>query len=126
MNHRETAEERELNALIERWAQAIREGNLEAVLAFHEDDVVLFDVAAPVEHRGLAPFRKAWAPFLSGGPHEVFELGGLQLHVSGDVAFAHALLRIEADKDFSVRLTVGFRKRADRWVIVHEHHSAPL
>jgi ketosteroid isomerase-like protein len=121
-----TADERELSRLIERWAEAIRAGDLEAVLAFHEDDVVLFDVAPPVEHRGLALFRAAWAPFLDGGPHEVFELGGLQVHVSGDVAFAHALLRIEADKDFAVRLSLGFRKRGARWIIVHEHHSAPL
>lgn len=120
------ADERELNELVERWLKAVRAGDLEAVLAFHEDDVVLFDVAAPLEHRGLASFRDAWAPFLDGGPHEVFELGGFQLHVDGDVAFAHALLRIEADRDFSVRLSLGFRKRSGRWVIVHEHHSAPI
>lgn len=119
-------DEHELRSLLDAWAQAVRDGDLARVAAYHPEDVVLFDVAAPLQHRGLSALRDAWAPFLDRGPHRLFELGELRLHVDGRVAFAHALLRIEAGKDFSVRLTLGFEKEQGSWKIAHEHHSAPL
>lgn len=119
-------DERELRELIDVWAGAVRDGNLERVLERHTPAVVLFDVAAPVQHRGIAAYREAFAPFLEGGPHQLFELGDLQLTVGSNVAFAHALLRIEAGQDFAVRLTLGFVKESGRWSIAHEHHSATI
>jgi ketosteroid isomerase-like protein len=47
------------------------------------------------------------------------------------VAYAHALLRCgtqdELNKDPSnrLRLTIGLRKEAGRWLVAHEHHSFP-
>ena len=74
----------------------------------------------------LAAYREAFAPFLAGGPHQLFELGELRLTIGSNVAFAHALLRIEAEQDFAVRLTLGFVKIHGRWSISHEHHSATV
>ncbi|HEX5657138.1 MAG TPA: nuclear transport factor 2 family protein [Polyangiales bacterium] len=116
----------ELRSLVASWLEAIRAGDLDGVLARHADDVVLFDVAPPLCHRGLAACREAWAPFLDGGPHRTFELRELSLHVGADVAFAHALARTDQDEEVAVRVTLGFAKRGGRWAIVHEHHSAPI
>jgi ketosteroid isomerase-like protein len=30
---------------------------------------------------------------------------------------------LRADPDNHLRLTVGLRKQAGRWVVIHEHHS---
>lgn len=119
------ADEAELRALIAAWEQAVRAGDLEGVLARHADDVVMFDVAPPLRRSGIAACRAAWKPFVEGGPHEAFELGELTLHVGSDLAFAHALLRLQTGGAFEVRVTLGFEKRSGRWTIVHEHHSAP-
>jgi ketosteroid isomerase-like protein len=46
-----------------------------------------------------------------------------------EVAFAWALLRCGMPKDFEatpvnlLRLTIGLRKEASRWIVTHEHHS---
>lgn len=119
-------DERLLRELIEGWARAVREGDLNRVVEPHTGDIVLFDVAAPVQHRGLAAYREAFAPFLDGGPHQLFELGELRLTIGSNVAFAHALLRIEKEQDFAVRLTLAFVKEQGRWSIAHEHHSATV
>ena len=48
-----------------------------------------------------------------------------------DVAFVWALLRCGTEEEFAevpdrrLRLTLGLVKRADRWVVTHEHHSFP-
>jgi uncharacterized protein (TIGR02246 family) len=121
-----TDAEAAVRALIDRWAQAVRDGNMRGVLSDHTDDVVLFDVAPPLQSRGLEAYRRSWEPFLAEGPHAIFELGELEVVVGETVAYAHALLRIEAEKDFAVRLTLGFRKVRGQWQLAHEHHSAPL
>jgi uncharacterized protein (TIGR02246 family) len=116
----------EIRGLIADWEKAIRAGDLDGLLARHADDVVMFDVAPPLCHRGLASFRDAWQPFLDGGPHKQFQIGELALHVGAEVAFAHALARTDNDDAFAVRVTLGFEKRRGHWTIVHEHHSAPI
>jgi uncharacterized protein (TIGR02246 family) len=121
-----SADADELRSLIASWEQAIRAGDLDAVLARHAEDVVMFDVAPPLRRTGLSECRENWQPFVEGGPHESFQLGELSLHVGSEVAFAHALARTDADDDFAVRVTLGFEKRRGRWTLVHEHHSAPI
>ncbi len=131
----ENTGDRELvTALVEQWVTAIRAGDLEGVVAGHADDIVMFDVPPPQDGiRGLVAYRKCWPPFLrwlAGGA--VFELVRLEVTAGADVAFAHALLRcgtpehLARHADHRLRITLGLRKEADRWVIAHEHHSFPL
>lgn len=56
----------QIRALIENWADAVHRGDLDAVLADHSPDIVMFDVPPP-EHgvRGIAAYRETWPPFLS-------------------------------------------------------------
>ena len=48
-----------------------------------------------------------------------------------DVAFAYGLLRCGTSEELAgdptnrLRLTIGLRKEAGRWVVSHEHHSFP-
>jgi uncharacterized protein (TIGR02246 family) len=125
--------EAEIRALIERWAAAVRAGDLDGVLADHADDIVMFDVPPPEDGvRGIDAYRETWPPFfgwLERGA--AFEILSLDVTAGDDVAFAHALLRcgtkeeLEKDPDNRLRLTVGLRKERGRWVVSHEHHSFP-
>jgi ketosteroid isomerase-like protein len=102
------------------------------VLANHTDDVVMFDVPPPVEIRGIEAYGRTWPSFFewlkSGG---TFEIASMDVTTGEDVAFATALLRCGTTKDLEknpqprLRLTVGLRKEAGRWLIAHEHHSFP-
>ncbi len=121
----------EIRALIERWARAAHTGDLDAVLAAHSDDIVMFDVPPPHEGvRGIDAYRSTWPPFFdwqAGGA--VFDLLSLEVTAGTDVAFAHALLRCGTPEDFArepdarLRLTVGLRRLDGGWVVTHEHHS---
>lgn len=123
----------EIRTLIERWAEAVHDGDLDAVLADHAGDIVMFDVPPPYEGvRGIDAYREAWPPFFewqaSGAS---FEIESLDVTAGADVAFAYALLRCGMPQELAdnprnrLRLTLGLRRQGNRWVVAHEHHSFP-
>src|SRR3712207_3282397 len=90
-----TPDEQDIGELIRRWATAVHAGDLDAVLADHADDIVMFDVPPPEDGvRGLDAYRETWPPFFewqrSGGS---FEIVSLDVTAGTDVAYAWALLR---------------------------------
>jgi uncharacterized protein (TIGR02246 family) len=128
-----STDEQSVRDLIERWAAAVHEGELDVVLTDHADDIVMFDVPPPNEGvRGLTAYRETWPPFFewqrSGAR---FELTELDVTAGTDVAFAWGLLICGTADDLAIdpthrlRLTLGLRKVDDRWVVTHEHHSFP-
>jgi uncharacterized protein (TIGR02246 family) len=124
-------DERQIRALITRWAHAIHAGDLDVALEDHAADIVMFDVPPPeVGVRGMDAYRKVWPPFFewqkSGATFEIVEL---QVTASDSVAYAFALLRCGTqaehaeNPDKRLRLTLGLRKHAGKWQVAHEHHS---
>ncbi len=124
-------DEQVIRELITRWADAVHTGDLDTVLADHDQDIVMFDVPPPYDGvRGMAAYRDAWPPFFEWQRQGAsFEIVELDVTAGDDVAFAHALLRcgmpaeLEANPENRLRLTLGLRKRDGRWVVTHEHHS---
>ena len=122
-----------IRALIERWARAVHNGDMEGVLSDHSDDIVMFDVPPPTEGvRGIDAYRETWPPFFTLQKQGAsFEIVSLDVTAGDDVAFAEALLRcgtqeeLDKDPDNRLRLTIGLRKESGRWVVAHEHHSFP-
>jgi uncharacterized protein (TIGR02246 family) len=126
-----TEDAQAIQDLIRRWAHAVHEGDLDAVLADHAENIVMFDVPPPEQGvRGLDVYRETWPPFFewqrSGGS---FDIESLDVTAGDDVAFAWALLRCGTDEEFRkdpthrLRLTIGLRKETGRWIVTHEHHS---
>ena len=129
-----SSNEEQIRGLIERWTEAVRRGDLTAVLADHTEDIVMFDVPPPREGvRGLDAYRETWPPFFRWRTEGAsFDIESLDITAGDDVAFAYALLRcgtahdFAGDPDIRLRLTFGLRKQDGRWVVAHEHHSFPL
>ena len=122
-----------IRELVEAWADAVHEGDLDGVLRDHADDIVMFDVPPPDDGvRGLDAYRETWPPFFhwqeSGACFQIVEL---DVTAGADVAYAFALLRcgeadhLERHPDHRLRLTLGFVKEGGRWLVAHEHHSFP-
>ena len=113
-----TKDEVRIRDLIERWAQAVHEGDLPQVLADHADDIVMFDVPPPEDGvRGLDEYTETWPPFFQWqASGAMFEIVRLDVTAGEDVAFAHALLRcgtpdgLESDPTRRLRLSIGLRK----------------
>ena len=130
INH--PAEERKIRTLVEGWAEAVRRQDIDAILANHSPDLVMFDVPPPFESVGLEAYRKTWDEFFAcGGGLGIFDIDDMTITAGDDVAFVIARMRCaERDKDgnktdLRFRLTVGLRKTGGEWTIVHEHHSVP-
>jgi ketosteroid isomerase-like protein len=103
------------------------------IAGLYTDDAVRYDLAPPLEHRGmnrsdLADWLATW-----DGPLSV-EVEHLDVSVDGELAVAHGLSRIRGRKrenpgheiDLWFRTTVALKKSQDRWLIVHEHESVPF
>ena len=124
-------DEQQIRDLIERWASAVHDGDLPAVLADHAPGIVMFDVPPPKQGvRGIEAYRETWPGFFEWqASGAVFEIESLEITAGTDVAFAFALLRCGTPADFErdpeqrLRLTVGLAKPEDRWIVTHEHHS---
>ena len=125
------ADQQEIRTFIQRWADAVHAGDLDTVLGDHADDIVMFDVPPPEDGiRGLDAYRTMWPPFFEWQRRGAsFEIVELDVTAGADVAFAWALLRcgtrdeLHDDPERRLRLTLGLRREAGRWIVTHEHHS---
>jgi uncharacterized protein (TIGR02246 family) len=133
LHQRGTAESR-IKALIEAWADAVRRHDLSGILAYHEQDVVMFDVPPPLQSRGMDEYKKTWDLFFEyHKPSQAFDIEELAITAGEDVAFAVAIMRCGSgtlkgppkEAGFLFRLTIGLRKLDGDWRITHEHHSVP-
>jgi uncharacterized protein (TIGR02246 family) len=134
MPHDEGTAEGQIRALIDAWADAVRRHDLSAILAHHDEDIVMFDVPPPMQSRGLEEYRKTWDLFFRyHQPSQAFDVEELAITAGEDVAFAVAIMRCGSgtlagpseEGGFLFRLTIGLRKADGRWRITHEHHSLP-
>ena len=124
-------DEQEIREMVLRWADAVHAGDLDGVLVDHAPDIVMFDVPPPEDGiRGHEAYRDTWPPFFEWQrAGAVFDIVELSVTSGADVAFAWALLRcgspdeLAADPGHRLRLTIGLRKDAGRWIVTHEHHS---
>jgi uncharacterized protein (TIGR02246 family) len=124
-------DEQQIRTLVERWAAAVHRGDMDAVLADHADDIVMFDVPPPHDGiRGIDAYRETWPGFFEWQARGAsFEIVDLDVTAGEDVAYAHALLRCGMPEELAehpesrLRLSLGLRKEDGRWVVAHEHHS---
>jgi ketosteroid isomerase-like protein len=123
-------DESQIRMLIENWAAAVRSQDMDAILAHHSADVVMYDVTPPFESVGIEAYRKTWVFFKCIKP-DVFDIIALNIIAGEEVAFCYAKMKC-ADSSGSgdfvelpFRLTIGLKKIDGQWIIMHEHHLIP-
>jgi ketosteroid isomerase-like protein len=126
--------ESQIRAIVEAWADAVRRHDLPAILAHHEQNIVMFDVPPPLQSRGMDEYRKTWDLFFGyHKPSQAFDIEELAITAGEDVAFAVVIMRCGSGTSsgpaeqggFLFRLTIGLRRIDGNWLITHEHHSVP-
>ena len=121
----------EIRTLVENWAMAVRNKNIDAILAHHSEDIVMYDVPPPFQSVGLDAYRKTWDLFYKYTRPAVFDIQELHITAGNDVAFCFAKMKCEDKSNtedyvpLDFRLTIGLKKINGQWTIIHEHHSAP-
>jgi uncharacterized protein (TIGR02246 family) len=124
--------EMEILALIERWAQAVRNEDRAKIREDHDADMLMFDVPPPFLSHGLDAYMVTWETFFSSSEKPVaFDFHDIEITAGEDVAFATAVgncVNIDPKgnrEPLQFRLTMGLRKIDGRWRVMHEHHSLP-
>jgi ketosteroid isomerase-like protein len=128
-----TSEEAQIRGMIHDWAKAARAKDVDAIFSFYAPDILAFDAIAQLQFQGADAYKKHWEASMDMCPGAmIFEVHDLSIAVQGDVAFCHYLTRcgeVGADGEEKIgwmRGTTGLRKRGGKWLVVHEHFSAPF
>lgn len=126
-------EEAQIQTLLEQRVKAVRARDINGVMSGSAPDILLFDIANPLQTLGIEAARKraeAWTASLEGRiGHEIWDLS---ITTGDDVAFSHSLNRLIGTTntgrkiDMYWRATVCFRKIDGKWLITHEHNSVPF
>lgn len=124
--------ESKIRTVIENWAKAVRQNDLEGILANHTADIVMYDVPPPFKSVGLVAYKKTWTTFFDWEKGSgVFDIADLEIVSGHDVAFGFATMQCQGFSEsgkaepLQFRLTIGLVKIDDNWLIRHEHHSIP-
>jgi len=125
------AAETQIRKVIDDWLNALRTKDADRVVSFQAADHTHFSLAPPLmSQRPDAKSLQAWFDTWKGPiGHEIRDL---KIVAGEDTAFTTSLVRMSGTKndgekpDLWFRGTLGFRKVAGAWKIVHEHESVPF
>jgi uncharacterized protein (TIGR02246 family) len=126
-------DEAEIRQLIDNWAKALRAKDIDGLMSNYAPEMVLFDLAPPLQYKGAEAYRKSWEEWLPTFQGPVgYEIRDLSITTGDDVACCHSLNRISGTRtngektDTWVRATVCYRKIDGTWMVTHEHVSVPF
>src|SRR4051812_15193284 len=127
----------QIRQMVENWVQAVKNRDLATILAYHSDNIVMYDVPKPFQSTGIEAYRKTWDTFFAYTKPGVFDIHELTVYADNNVAFCFATMRC-ADKsgdtgfvELDFRLTIDFIKINDQWTfntkrIKKEHTSLKI
>jgi uncharacterized protein (TIGR02246 family) len=125
--------ERQIRALVDDLAIAIRFKDVEGLMGHYAPDVLTFDLLPPLQHSGADAIRNRLSDWFSSFQGPIgFEMRNLSITAGDDVAFCHSLNGVSgARKDGGVidmwwRATNCFRKIDGEWLVTHGHSSEPF
>ena len=126
-------DEAHIRRLIDNWAEALRAKDINGLMAHYTPDILVFDLAPPLQYVGIDAYRKNFEEWFASFQGPIgYEIRGLSVTTGDDVAFSRSLNRISGTRtsgentDVWVRATVGFRKVEGTWKVTHEHVSVPF
>lgn len=124
----------EIRALIEERAAALRRKDAKGFVARQAADYSLYSLysmGSPLA-ADQANVEDVDAWFAGWRGPLGYEVRDLDITADGDVAFCHGFARMSGTKtdgeavDLWFRLTLGLRRTAEGWTIMHEHESVPF
>ena len=128
-------DEAAIKALEDKFTAAFNEGNIDAMMKNYiaDSSLIVFDVVPPRQHHGANEYRRAWEGFFSHFKKPpTIAITDLSITVDGSVGFSHSIQHVTGTDiqghpvDRTVRVTDGYRKIGDNWLIVLEHVSVPV
>ena len=129
----EATAEAEIRELLDDWIAAVRAQDVDRIVSHYAPDILAFDAVSQLRFKGVDAYKEHWRKCLALSPGPmIFEIHDVSVVAGDDVAFCHCLNRCGAtlnnggEKTSWMRGTIGYRKTEGRWLVVHEHWSAPF
>ena len=125
----------DITALENRVAAGIQAKDADAVMANYipGDSLVVFDLIPPRQYTGADAYKKDWAGVFAGcADAPKFDISDLDITSDGRLAFAHSIQHFSCTDakgnklEMTMRATDAYKKVKGKWMIVHEHLSAPI
>lgn len=123
-----------IRALEDSFVNAFNTGDIDAMMKHYtKDNFALFDVVPRKQYLGADIYREAWEDMFTrfkGTPK--IAITDLRITVDGNVGFGTSFQRVTGTNiqghsiDRTVRVTNGYCKVGDNWLIAHEHVSVPV
>ncbi len=129
---RNLSPEDEVHGLLDGYVDAVRALDVERIVAHYAPDIVAYDGIGELEYAGLDAYKAHWKSCLDMCQSMIFEPHEPTIAVSGGLAVGHYLVQCggtgREGKECSgwFRATFAARKQSGRWLIFHEHFSAPF
>jgi ketosteroid isomerase-like protein len=128
-----TREDAQIRERMDALAQALRAKDINTLMAHYAPGMVTFDLRPPLQLQGADAYRKNFEAWFASvqGPID-YEIRDLRVPMSDDLALCHYLGHVKSTRttgeksDYWVRVTSGFQKMNDQWMVTHEHVSMPL
>lgn len=125
----------DIAAVENRVAAGIQAKDADAVMANYipGDALVVFDLIPPRQYTGNNAYKRDWAGVFSGCVDSPkFEISDLDVTADGKLGFSHSIQHFSCTDakgnkmDLTMRASDDYRKVKGKWLIVHEHLSAPV
>jgi ketosteroid isomerase-like protein len=125
----------DIQALENRIVAGIQAKDPDAIMSnyFPGDSLVVFDIIPPRQYTGSDAYKKDWAGVFAGcADAPKFDISDLVITADGKLGFSHSIQHFActdakgAKTEMTMRATDAYRKVKGKWLIVHEHYSAPI
>ena len=127
----EDVRESQITAVVDEWAEGIRNKDVEAVVKCFVEEPVGFYLAPPLQaDEPLRENLSSWFATFEGPLG--YEIKHLTISANSEIAWCHALNHLTGEKtdgektDLWFRLTLGLKRCDDGWKIAHAHESVPF
>jgi len=124
--------ENQVKAIIDEWALAARNEDMNGVLKNHDPNIVMFDLPYPLQSKGIEEYKKTWDLFFSWSKQlRVFDIVEMEIKANDHLAFFYGIMHCAGKtkdgnkEEYTFRLTMCFVNKNGKWLICHEHHSLP-
>jgi ketosteroid isomerase-like protein len=126
-------EEKQINELVEKEAELIRNKNVDKLMLLFAKDTLSFDVIDPLQYKGISGTKERMEGWFStfDGPIGI-DSSEMEVTTSENIAFTHCLRHVNAIKVDGTRLEMWWRQTTcyskidGNWLIVHRHSSVPF
>lgn len=123
-------DESQIRQLLEQSAEAVKNRDVDGILACYAEDAVIYDTRDDLEidKDGL---RRSWIECFETSENYDYKIQNLHIRIEKNVAFSFCMLHTTGEAkngemtDMWLRLTTAFTKKYNKWLIIHEHCSVP-